>query len=244
MPARSAFDDFNSWLAAGGPSGVSTGDDLPDMERQAEVPMDQDAGAEAAPEAPPAAEVSEPDGPQPPAPFLAAIVVLPKGLQVYGKGWQQFKAIGYFSDGSQPDLTSSSKWWSMDPRLARLAGPGRVFFTGIPGSVMINVQHPQLAGGGQVCGTAVAVLPLQSKPPDQPEKPASDYAQGDLSTSDAASSVEGSVGGSASGVSGSTDTLSASASSSGGDVSGAASGTDVSDGLSASATVASRLDKE
>jgi hypothetical protein len=176
----------------------------------------------------------QPDEGQPQTPFLMTIVVSPQGLIVHGKGWQQFKATGCVSDGSKPDMTNSVKWFTGDPTVAWIGGPGRVFFTGKQGSVMVNVkgyvEFPKSDGKikcTQLFGVPVAVLPPQPKTPDQHDNGGQVYAQLDSDLSNAASPVEGSAEGTgSSSLSGSTDALSASASS-GGDASVDASGDSV-----------------
>jgi hypothetical protein len=197
-----------------GPPSPAAADDAQDIEQQADAAINQ---------------------PQPQTPVLATIDVYPKDLTLYGEGWQNLKATGYFSDGSWQDLTNSVQWFTADPDYARFYGPGRVFFTGKTGSVCITAVYE---GGVPVGISLVSVLAPKWQPPGQPDNTDPFYPHGDARAPDAVSGVEGHVEGTAgSGPTESTNTVTALASS-GGDVS-CASSTDASGSISGSASGAS-----
>src|SRR6202140_5795165 len=74
---------------------------------------------------------------------LISITVTPSVLNAAIGKTQQFKATGYFSDGSAQDLTSSVVWNSSSPAVAVITSSGLATILG-PGNSTITAQ---VAGG-------------------------------------------------------------------------------------------------
>lgn len=87
------------------------------------------------------------------APSLQRIVVTPAGTTVFIGQTQQMTATGFFSDGTQRDVTRSAAWRSSDPKIVSVNATGAV--TGIEmGSVTIFANVGSVVGSTTVGSTA------------------------------------------------------------------------------------------
>ena len=89
---------------------------------------------------------------------LISITVTPTILNAAIGKTQQFKATGYFSDGSTQDLTSSVVWSSSSPAVAMINSSGLATILG-PGNSIITAQ---VAGGASIVGQSQASVPPPS----------------------------------------------------------------------------------
>src|SRR4029077_15367158 len=109
------------------------------------------------------APTSLPPSPPPVAPgsTLVSMTVTPSAPNTAVGASQQFKATGYFSDGSTQDLTSSVVWNSSSPAVAMVNSSGLATILG-PGNSIITAQ---VAGGASIVGQSQAsVLPPSGLP--------------------------------------------------------------------------------
>jgi uncharacterized protein YjdB len=84
---------------------------------------------------------------------LQRVVVTPAGITVFIGQTQQMTATGFYSDGTQRDLTASAAWRSSDPSIVSVNAAGAV--TGLKmGSVTIFANVGSVVGSTTVGSTA------------------------------------------------------------------------------------------